>query len=459
MNTFEDKKSKVNLKIGSELAQRNSTEPILKKTTRLGKGHPDYWKSRLEKRCYAHAGQNVQIPEWQVRIHYLGRREYFNLQTENKAIAATQARDVYAHLVSNGWEATLARYKAKGEARIVLTVGDYLKAVESLGALRLRTFLNYQNCFRTIVSQVFGVASDRSKFDYKGEGHSKWLERIDAIRLARLTPERVTQWQRRYVAKAGPSPVATASTKRTCNSYIRCARCLFSPELLKQLKGITLPARLPFEGVQLFESGSMRYTSRINVQLLIADAGRELKASDPEAYKAFVLALFAGLRKGEVDLLEWAKMDFENAIIRLEETAWLHLKTSDSAGAIALDREVMNELQAFMPVAKSEFVIASDRPPRNDSARPYYRCQPVFDRLNAWLRGRGITANKPLHELRKELGALIATEHGIYAASKFLRHSDITTTARHYADQKGRINLGMGKYLAPELKVVGEGNS
>ena len=63
--------------------------------------------------------------------------------------------------------------------------------------------------------------------------------------------------------------------------------------------------------------------------------------------------------------------------------------------------------------------------------------------MNAWLRSKGITANKPLHELRKELGALIATEQGIYAASRFLRHSDISTTARHYADHKARISVGL----------------
>ena len=50
--------------------------------------------------------------------------------------------------------------------------------------------------------------------------------------------------------------------------------------------------------------------------------------------------------------------------------------------------------------------------------------------------------------------AIIATEQGIYAASKFLRHSDITTTARHYADQKARINVGLGKFLDTTIKPV-----
>ena len=102
-----------------------------------------------------------------------------------------------------------------------------------------------------------------------------------------------------------------------------------------------------------------------------------------------------------------------------QETNWLHLKTHDSAGEITIDAEVAAELREFLPASQSPFIVASDRPPRNASPRPYYRCEPVFDRLNEWLRSKGVAANKPLHEMRKEIGALIATEHGIYAASRF----------------------------------------
>ena len=52
----------------------------------------------------------------------------------------------------------------------------------------------------------------------------------------------------------------------------------------------------------------------------------------------------------------------------------------------------------------------------------------------------------------REIGALVATQHGIYAASRFLRHSDVTTTARHYADHKARITVGLGKFLDTEIK-------
>jgi len=192
------------------------------------------------------------------------------------------------------------------------------------------------------------------------------------------------------------------------------------------------------------------------VQALIAAAKEELKPSEPEVYKAFLLGLFAGMRRAEIDLLEWRMLDREKHVIRLQETEWLKLKTEDSAGEITVDTEVLNELFEFKQASTSQFVITSDRPARNDSARVYYRCEQVFERLNDWLRSKGVTANKPLHELRKEIGALVATQHGIYAASRFLRHSDITTTARHYADHKARISVGLGKLLETEIKPAQE---
>jgi hypothetical protein len=51
--------------------------------------------------------------------------------------------------------------------------------------------------------------------------------------------------------------------------------------------------------------------------------------------------------------------------------------------------------------------------------------------------------------LRKEAGAIVATEAGIYAASRFLRHANIELTAQHYADQKRRISVDMGALLPP----------
>lgn len=456
---------------GTAKVQQNLSVPL----RRLPKAHVDFWLSRLTKRVYSdREGNRVELPEWHIRLRRNGQQAWFRL-TANQAASAKKAKEIFTFLEANGWEAMLAKFKPDSDVapKLDLTVGDFLEAVEGTGYLVPRTFLNYKSCFRLIVGEVFGVKSDKSRFDYRQGGNGKWVERIDSIRLARVTPARVTAWQHRRMKAAGHSPAAIASAKRTANSYVRCARSLFSRDIRKRLKGVQLPSPLPFDGVELFEQGSMKYVSKVDVQALIAAARSELKLNDPEAYKAFLLGLFAGMRRGEIDLAEWRMVDWQHNVIRLEETEWLRLKTQDSAGEITIDPEVIAELRELMPASHSRFILNSEitretpkskrtwtRPPRNDSVRPYYRCLLIFDRLNKWLRSKGVSANKPLHEMRKEIGALIATKHGIFAASCFLRHSDITTTARHYADHKERISVGLGKLLETEIKpAVQEGKT
>ncbi len=383
-----------------------------------------------------------------------GRESYFNTGTPNQAAAAKKAKEIYIFLEANGWDATFAKFKSNGAAipSNTSTVGEYLGAVRATSLLQLRTFIGYQNCLRTIVAGIFGVKDDNTKFDYRTGGNQKWTERIDRIRLARITPERVTAWTRKFVARAGNSPLAIASAKRSANSYVRCARSLFSPKLIKAVKGVKMPAILPFAGVELLDNGSTKYVPKLNAETMIAAAQTELKEADREVYKVFLLGLLAGMRKGEIDLIEWRMIDWEKHAIRLQESEWLHLKTADSAGEIQMDAGLSRELREFMSVSHSPFVITSNRPPRNDSARIYYRCEPIFDRLNRWLRSKGIAVAKPTHELRKEIGALVSTKHGILAASRFLRHTDISTTARHYAAHKGSTSVGLGELLDTTIK-------
>src|SRR5690606_37568004 len=90
--------------------------------------------------------------------------------------------------------------------------------------------------------------------------------------------------------------------------------------------------------------------------------------------------------------------------------------------------------------ATGEFVVESKASPTTSKAlNGVYRCQMHFQKLVQWLRSHGVTARKPIHELRKEVGAIIASEQGIYAASRHLRHGDIQITAAIYADKKQRI--------------------
>ena len=97
----------------------------------------------------------------------------------------------------------------------------------------------------------------------------------------------------------------------------------------------------------------------------------------------------------------------------------------------------------------AHFLVPSGRESRREWPEP----QISWDRLQG--RGsagaHGVTGNKALHQLRKEAGSLIASRDGIFAASAFLRHHDISVTHAFYADKKTRTAIDVGELLrAPD---------
>jgi len=166
----------------------------------------------------------------------------------------------------------------------------------------------------------------------------------------------------------------------------------------------------------------------------------------------FLLAVTSGLRRKEIDLLEWPSFRFKDNVIRIEPTQFFHPKSQDSIAEIQIDSEIMAIFRQYHAKAKGTFVIPSGHPPKTISRGDYYRCESHFDRLNAWLRTKGVNTQKPLHTLRKEYGSLINKAHGIHAASKALRHADISVTNNFYTDSRAQVTPGLGKLFGAEKK-------
>jgi integrase len=156
-----------------------------------------------------------------------------------------------------------------------------------------------------------------------------------------------------------------------------------------------------------------------------------------------------GLRRKEIDLLEWESFLWDAGVIRIEETKYFHPKSQGSVGDVPVDAEVMEIFRGYRARSKGPFVIQSRSRPEPDIAYQYYRCDKHFETLTTWLRKKGVHADKPLHTLRKEYGSQICAMHGIHAASRALRHSDIRVTNEYYADSKARVTPGMGHLLNP----------
>lgn len=455
VNTSEQPKPDSNRTVEPDKPDRNRT---VKKAS-YGKTDVRYWPAKLKKRSYKGPdGKLVQIPEWQVRLFSGGREAWFNLGTPNKDFAAAKARDIFLSIQASGWDATLAQYKPSAEATDVKaeppTIGEFLRAVETTSGLKTKTFKDYAQALRTIAAGVFKITSTVDKYDYVGGGRNRWLARIESIKLDKLSPTRIQAWKVEHLKQFEADPIKQARAKRTMNSNIRCAKALFAPGLLKFISSLQLTSPLPFDGIAFEKAGSMRYVSKINPALLLATAKRELAQDHPEQYKALILALCCGLRKKEIDTLCWDQINWDQQTIWIGRTEHFVPKTSESEASIDVDPELLDELRQYMKQATSPFVIKSHLPAKPGCTHNYFRAEHEFLALNSWLRSKGVDSLRPLHEMRKEFGAQLTSFHGIYAASRSLRHTSIQITSAFYADKKNRATIGMGKLLADGLKVV-----
>jgi hypothetical protein len=426
----------VNTKSGQEVAKQ-SNESFSKTDVR-------YWSHAIFKPTYTRNGQTLEIEDWSVRIQWRGRRETFNLKTPNKATGAAKAREIYTTLVGAGWDAALEKFKPEVVHKPVSTVGDFLTELHGHWSGKAKTFEDYCRSFRQILSEIFKIEGGRAKFDYVNGGRDAWIAMIDRIKLADLTPDKVNKWRIDFVKKADGNPVKQRRARITCNSIMRQAKSLFSSELLAYVS-LHKPDKLPFDGVPFYERESQRYRSKIDIEALIQAAVRELPQ---EQLKIFLLATMAGLRRNEIDKLQWSGFRWNNGVIRIEETEHFAPKSSDGAGDVPIDKELLALFRGWHAKATGDLVIEANAEPRSATTYAHYRAQQDFDALIVWLRSNGVTATKPLHELRKEFGSQLCAKYGIYAASRMLRHADIRVTAQHYLDTKERTPIGLGNLLA-----------
>jgi integrase len=445
-----------------EEAQRN------KKTARklhgsFPKGDVRHWTTRVKRENSSDYG---------IQILFRGERRRFPLKTANRETAARKALAIYQSLVANGWETVLREHKPETvKPTRPATVGELIEAVRSTAGFKRATFTAYTQSLRQIASEIAEIRDQpeltelgepvrdqkkriiyKSRRDHRSGGRDAWQAKVDALALNVINPDNVQRWRLAYVARAGSAPDLRRRAENSAASLIRNARALFSEKALQFAQSkLTLPDPLPFAGVKLPKRGNTRYASKIDAHALIADAKMEL---DGAPFQIFALGLLCGLRKREIDLLAWTQVDFTSSQIRIERTEWFEPKSEDSIGVVDVDLELLALLRGWKAASKGPFVIESSRRPHQDENPANYRCQTHFKTLYIWLRAKGVTANKPLHELRKELGALLASSQGIFAAQSVLRHAQISTTADYYADKKRTITAGLGALLVASAHNV-----
>jgi integrase len=444
MNLMPTDASRLNLSTGES---KYASNPLGSPTAQPAKTHLAYWEGAIF--------QRRTNGNWYALIQHKGERRKLSLETPNKGNAAARARDIYVAILAGGWEQALRLYRPdRGAARTEVTVGQFLAELKAKADLSPGTLEGYAVAFRGIVADIFGIDNGKEKFDYRGGGRDRWTQKINSVRLDAITPERLQIWKRAFISRAGDDPIRQRSARISVNSYLRRAQCLFGPKAIKHLS-LTLPSPLPFAGIDFEKRQSMRYHSNIKPAKLIRAAQKELMNDDPPVFLAFLLALGAGLRRMEIDRLEWSAFDWDRKVIKIRRTKVFEPKTETAVRDVWIDPEVLTVFRNDYALrgTGSSFVIEGlsvSAPDKN------YRAKAVFDRLSNWLRAHDVTALKPLHELRKEFGSMVNRLHGLSAARDLLGHADIAVTAGYYVDRVRKATSGLGALLEKPKKRKGK---
>ncbi|MCB1099602.1 MAG: tyrosine-type recombinase/integrase [Verrucomicrobiae bacterium] len=413
----------------------------------------EYWKAALK---------GGVSGKYFCQIAQGNRRRRFTFSTNLQA-SAEKARAIFKMIDRDGWDVAIERYaprEAERKRKAVLgdkiedpTVGDLIRVGESLSTRRVATVHGYVRALRHLVSECKGIGSTEeiptgkgkgirikdNRHDYRGGGLAKWREAVDSVKLAELSKADVELFRKRYLARAGQDPKRLDSAKVSFNRIVRNAKSIASKKLRPDIAELlVLPEPLFFDNVSAEDEPSMAYESQIDPGELMAKAVKELAEDDAEVFKAFVLCFLLGLRRSEADSLLWRHVDLQAGKVKVEPTEYNPLKSRKSKRTIPLADSTLSWFRAWAAAAprSDEFVLRSPFAPYTVPRKtPVYRCRKTFKRLIDWLRTEGgIGSRTPIHTLRKECGTFLLKNQQLAVVSRYLGHTSISITMKHYAD-------------------------
>lgn len=484
---------------------RNGTAMAQKEKTKFSRNDIRYWEQRVYQPAFRDDDGSAKLNgHYHVKIQAHGERRGVTLQATKKNAAAKAARELDSLVRMKGWEQGLALFRGETpKTKNALTLGEFLAEARATGVIKARTLRIYTTKVRTIAAFLNPpempdkpdkpdsknkkrkprVSKKLSKYDYVDGGAAVWQQLVDATPLRFFTEENLSKWRMAYLAGHQHNPKKLMSSTRSANSCIRAGKAIFANEVRAKIPHVKLPDPIPFSTISLLEESKNKYRSQIadpeelltagSLELAMATTESEIQAAwsragqsgnsseatpaeriranlsvfrKREAFKALVLGLCAGLRRGEIDALLWSQVDFSANSLWIETTD-VHAPKADSSGKIPLDSQIMDLLKTWQSNAKDEFVVQGCAP-RVGADKVHYRANRAHEELIKWLKTKGITSRMPLHTLRKEFGSIICEQAGIHAASRLLRHASISQTAAVYADHRNKATAGLGYFLS-----------
>ena len=176
---------------------------------------------------------------------------------------------------------------------------------------------------------------------------------------------------------------------------------------------------------------------------------------------AIYIAVFGGLRLGEIASLEWTDIDFNENILKIDKAVQYISgignfdkvpKTEKSKREIALPEIVMNKLRIHQKEQKEFQVQIGESWEHHNKIFTQKNGRPIFhDTLSKWFSKWQKTNGLPklkFHELRHTSASLLIAEGvDIATVSKRLGHSNVLTTAGVYTHAIDRKDKEAAKKL------------
>jgi integrase len=351
---------------------------------------------------------------WYLRKRVDGKQHEISMRTSDSKVAKSRANRFLATLDSDGLEVAEAELRGK---QVVRGGTD-------------PTFEEMKQLYRDFVGQSMKAPAENSIRHNLG-CLSRLMTMCEAATVSKINARKLKSPNPSYLA-----------------SQIRAAKSIFKPQALQYYKSRKIVLPNPFATAELGSTRSEPYTP----------LGLPIRKAVWEGYKALpainamivALALGAGLRRNEIDKarLSWLIPDGSGkTILTVKKESDFSPKSRVRRSipiTSSLAQDILQLRSSTNPRANDPYLLP------NGGTTGGFRHMERYKEVSAWLRKLGISDQKPLHTLRKEFGSLVASEHGIFAASTLLGHSSIVITQNHYASLTDVPTVDMDAIIAPK---------
>jgi len=365
-----------------------------------------YWKTKVTRRKI----RGEESKHLYARFSHDGRQAWINLETGNVNTAANTAAEKYRLLKSEGWEA-IKPTRQPGE---LITVGDWIKAVEDSNCLRQATFKTYARKLRQLAGEIKSIGG-KSRFAASKSG--EWIKAVDEVKLSELTADRVKAWKTSRL-RGIADHTKRSRAENTANSVLRNAKGIFGRKV-REAVALELD-KIPLADVRAGGMAKNPFVTEIDLDELLASAADEL---DTDLHLIFLLAAGCGLRRSEIDRLRRQDVDLKAGTVTVTDTEDGQTKTAKSKRTVRFSTSGPIA-QAFDAAPLGIYAAFPGQALPGKRKAEAYRCEAQFQQLSDWLRSKGVKrAIQPLHYLRKACGDRIARQHGIAATANTLGNS------------------------------------